>query len=257
MFSKIFVGNLHASPSDTEEIPQFRLQDLPTLHIQPEFDTSDSSDADEHTVPSTHSTPGTPSTPTTPGTPLSQLASEVSSFGFIDMEESDSSTFAIPTPKKVFKRKRKYHFTKGHTYYKKRQVSPTTPSKRVHISHTRTGLLRKTEFPREQTAFDILIKHKGKSTTKMIYVPHGMELINMDILCQVMSLLQCREPGCWGSMQRHKLPRKDGLQSNCILHCNRCHTFVDKFSPINSVNSPNEWTRSAEVVLWLLYMLPR
>ena len=213
------------------------------------FDTSDSSDADEHTVPSTPSTPGTP------GTPLSPLASEVSSFGFIDVEESDSSTFAIPTRKKVYKRKRKFHFTKGHTYCKKHPVSPATPSKRVHISHTRTGLLRNTEFPREPTAFDVLLKQNEASTTRKMYVPHGMEIINMDILCQVLSLLQCRESGCWGTMQLHKLPRRDGLQSHFILHCNRCHTLVAKFSSsvhigesaIDSVNSPSDKIGPAEV----------
>ena len=71
-------------------------------------------------------------------------------------------------------------------------------------------------------------------------------MMNMDILCQVLSLLSCNEYGCCGSMLLHKPPRSDGLQSYLIIHCNRCHTFVAQFSsslhigesPVQSVNNP-------------------
>ena len=72
----------------------------------------------------------------------------------------------------------------------------------------------------------------------------------MDILCQVLSLLQCRESGCWGIMQLHKFPRRDGLQYHFILPCNRCHTLVARFSSsVHIVDSALGLLNSSSVIL--------
>ena len=112
--------------SETEEIPQFRQQDLPMLEIHPGFDSSDSSDPGESSAPST---PSTPRTPCTPSTPVTQLSSDVSSFAFEDIEEG-ASLFAIPKPKRVYTKKKPRFFTKGHAFYKKNVPSPEPPPKK-------------------------------------------------------------------------------------------------------------------------------
>ena len=224
-WKKYYSYSLFAMSSETEETPQFRQQDLPVLDILPDFESSDSSDSDE----SSSLAPSTPNTPITPATPLSQLATEVTSFGFGDIEEG-GSTFATPKPKRVYRKKKKGFFTKGHPGYKRRILPTDTPSKRIHVSRPRSELFSNLAFPREPFSSDVLIKQDGVATTRSMYVPHGMEMINMDILCKVLSLLRCKDPCCSGSMQLHKHPRTDGLQSYFILHCNRCHSLVAQFS---------------------------
>ena len=78
-------------------------------------------------------------------------------------------------------------------------------------------------------------------------VPRGAEIINIDILCHVISLLRCNDPHCSGYLVLHKLPKNVGLQSYFILHCTRCHQVVAEFSstlhigetPQEAVNNPN------------------
>ena len=225
--------------SETEEIPQFRQQDLPILVIQPGLDSSDSSD------PEYSSAPSTPSTPCTPSTPLTQLSEEVSSFQFEDTEESDS-VFATPKPKRVYRKKNPHYFRKGHPFHKKHELTPEPPSKKIRVSRSRSGILQTTEIPREPCPYDVLIKQDGVETAKELYVPHGMEMMNMDILCHVISRLRCNDPACIGYLQLHKHLRTDGLQSYFLLHCSRCHSQVAQFSSslhvgesaVDSVNNP-------------------
>ena len=232
--------------SETEEIPQFRQQDLPMLEIHPGFDSSDSSDPGESSAPSTPSTPRTPCTPATPSTPVTQLSSDVSSFAFEDIEEG-ASLFATPKPKRVYTKKKPRFFTKGHAFYKKNVPSPEPPpKKKIRVTRSRSRILHNTELPREPYPYDVQTKRDGVETTKSMYVPHGMEIMNMEILCYVLSRLRCNDSACVGYLQLHKHTRTDGLQSYFLLHCNRCHLQVAKFSsslhigesPVDSVNNP-------------------
>ena len=76
--------------SETEDIPQFRPIDLPFVHVNTEFYSSDYSDIEDsagYSTPNTPVTPsilGTPSSPSTPGTPLTQFATSVTAFGFTE-----------------------------------------------------------------------------------------------------------------------------------------------------------------------------
>ena len=68
----------------------------------------------------------------------------------------------------------------------------------------------------------------------------------MDILGHVMTLLHCIERDCPGTLKLKKLPRTNGLQSNIILNCVRCHSVVAEFpsslhlgeTPQEAVNNP-------------------
>ena len=207
--------------SETEEIAHFRPIDLPHISVNSDFDSSEYSDLEGSTgfsnpsTPETPKTTSTPTTPSTPATPLTQLTTSVTSFGFTDAE---TSTFALPSTKRTYRRKRP-GFQKGNLQTKKRLFTTETPIKRE-----RSTLASKIK------SYEVLLKKADKTTSRELYVPHGAEVMNMDILVHVLSLLRCNEPHCPGAMMLHKLPRKNGLQSYFILHCKRCHSVVAEFS---------------------------
>ena len=232
--------------SETEETPNFRSLDLPLLEIQSGFESSESSDPDESTAVSTQSTPGTL---ITLATPLSQLATSVTSFGFLDTEES-TANFVQPTPKRAYKKKIR-GFQKGSSHPKRRLLATASPSKKRILSRPASGIRRNCRIPSKPFPYAVILRKGEQRTSRPMYVPHGVELINMDILCQVLSLLRCSEPDCFGHLQLHKLPRTDGLQSFFVLHCSRCHLVFAEFSsslhigesPIEAVNNPHMTSR--------------
>ena len=227
--------------SETEEIAQLRPIDLPFVPVNSDFDSTDfDSDQEESTGFSTPATPGTPSTPSTPATPLTRLSSAVTSFGFTDEE---TSSFAAPTPKRAYRLKASRGFQKGGINPKRRLFSKGTPSKKRTLASDVRGRFKVPEKPHPSEVF---LKHGEKETSRLMYVPHGAEIMNLDILSHVFSLLHCDDPNCTGTMKLHKLPKSVGLQSYFILHCIRCHLVVAEFSsslhigetPPEAVNIP-------------------
>ena len=238
--------------SDTEEISQFRPIDLPIVPINSEIDSSDGTDLDDSTGFSSPSTPATPSTPVTPATPLSQLATSVSSFGFSD---TGTSTFSVPRAKRPYTKKltKKRGFQKGDAHPKRRLFEhDSPPPKKRSLSPLIRGNRR---IPYNPHPYDVFIKKGGQTTSKSLYVPHGSELMNMDILWHFISLVHCNEPHCGGTLRLHKLPRSNGLQSSFVLHCYRCHLVVAEFSsslhigesPQEVVNSQTKHSKEIEV----------
>ena len=230
--------------SESEEITQFRPIDLPFIPINSDFDSSDASDLEDSIGFSTPSILATPSIPVIPATSISQLASSVTSFGFSDVE---MSTFSDPPPKRG-QRKQRRGFQKGHANYKRRLFTldsphPSPPSKKPSLSSHIRGNFRKPSRPRPQ---NVLLRKGDQTTSRAMYVPHGSEIMNMDILCRVISLIRCNDSSCTGNLRLHKLQRHNGLQSFFVLHCVRCHIVVAEFSsslhigesPQEAVNNP-------------------
>ena len=227
--------------SEIEEIAEFRPIDLPFIPINSDFDSSEFSDLEDTTEPST---PRTPTTPSTPATPLSQLATSVTSFGFSD---DDTASFSLPTPKRAYKKKRTGFQIKP-KFPKRRLLETGTPSKKPSIY---PQVRQHCRLPNKPTPRDIILKRGDKSLHRQMYVPHGSEVINMDILGHVISLLHCNERDCPGTLKLHKLPLTNGLQSYFILHCVRCHSVVAEFpsslhlgeTPQEPVNNPKMLSR--------------
>ena len=229
--------------SESEEISQFRARDLPFLPVNSDFDSSDASDLEESTVFSTPSTPATsssPATPSTPATPLSQLASSVTAFGFDDPEVA---IFSVPPPKSHIKKMR--GFQKCHPQHKRRLFPLESPphSKKPSLSRR---IRRNYRIPTRPRPLKVSLRKGEEITSRAMYVPHGCEVMNMDILCRVISLIRCIDPTCSGHLELHKLQRQNALQSFFILHCVRCHIVVSEFSsslhigesPQQAVNNP-------------------
>ena len=243
--------------SELEEISQFRPIDLPYIPIHSDFDSSDASDLEESTgfstpsTPATPSTPITPATPSTPATPISQLASSVTTFGFSD---TDVATFSVPPPKRRYTKKSR-GFLKGHSQHKRRlfPLDSPPPPKKPYISAHYRGNIRIPSRPRRQK---VMLRKGEQTTSREMFVPHGSEVMNMEILCRVLSLVRCNDPTCSGYLTLHKLQRQYGLQSSFILHCLRCHIVVAEFSsslhigetPQEALNNPPSKTfRESEV----------
>ena len=72
--------------------------------------------------------------------------------------------------------------------------------------------------------------------------------MNMEILSCVFHLLRCWELGCTGSLQLHKFPFIDGLQSYFVVHCDRCHCVVARFSSsLHLDESPKQAVNNAKM----------
>ena len=233
--------------SEIEEIPQFNPLDLPQVEILSDLDSSDIS-----SHPSTPTPPGTPDTLVTPGTPAAPMSELALSGPRLTFSEKETTPFAQPSSKRAYRRKIRSGFRKGNQAAKRRLFTPaTSSSNKISLSHPKAGLLKQTKFPQKPVCHDILIKRGEDLKTRSMFVPHGTEIMNMDVLCHVISLLRCNEAECWGSMQLHKLPRSEGLQSHFILHCIRCHTVVAEFasslcvgeSPKEAINNPMAYMR--------------
>ena len=165
--------------SETEETPQFRVFDLPQLQINSEFEFSEYSDIEYSTEPST------PATPTTPATSLTELCSSVTSLGFSDVMD-DTTVFAETQPKKHYKKRS--GFAKGNKMAKRRLFAVDTPSKKISLSRPSSGIQQTTRMPSRPIPFNIVTRKGDQTTTKAMFVPHGSELMNIDILCQGMSM---------------------------------------------------------------------
>ena len=89
-----------------------------------------------------------------------------------------------------------------------------------------------------------------------MYVPHGSQIMDMDILCTVFKLLHCRDSACRGQLTLHQYSFRDGLQSYMMLKCQRCHLVAAEFptslpigmSPVDAVNDPQMFHRKKSEV---------
>ena len=207
--------------SDNETISQLRPIDLPLIPINFECDSSDNFVDEYSTGPST---PASPCSSTTPATPVTQLASSVTSFGFSD---SDTATFSVPQKKRKFTKKSR-GFQKGLAHPKRQLFAPESPNvKREAMS---PNIKCDFPIPKRPVPHNISLLKNELLTSRSLTVPHGSEIINMDILCHVVSMLRCNDSACTGTLVLHKTMKSNGLNSSFILHCRRCHQVVAEFS---------------------------
>ena len=147
--------------------------------------------------------------------------------------------FAEPQPKKHYKKR--LGFAKDNKMAKRRLFAVGTPSKKISLSRPSSGIRQTARMPSRPIPFKVVTRKGDQTTTKAMFVPHASELMTMDVLCQVMSMIRCSEPGCCGLLQLHKQTHRDGLQSSFVLHCRRCHSLVANFpSSLHIGESPQD-----------------
>ena len=220
--------------------PPFRANDLPIIPILHNFLSSSGSDSSEAEI-----VEPTPSSPVSlpPSTESIQHDAAANEFSF---SEIIPQILAQPKPKRVYKKKYPNRFRKGIGGTKRAGIQLPTIAKKVAISGSSSSLLKETKFPRPPVGYKVNLKEGDKITSKTMSVPHGVEMMNMDILCEVIGLLRCTDLNCRGRLRLHKLPNLDGLQSFFVLHCQYCHNVIAKFgsslhlgeSPSEAVNNP-------------------
>ena len=234
------------SSSEQETISTFYSADLPMVRIPAALESSmESSDSDNEgdfifKIPTTPTVlaPET-STPTELGSTLSQVAlsSQTS-------DESDNTALAAPVPTK--KRVHKLNtgkFRKGERVKRKSTFTPsTTKRKPLPISIPKSNtLLQQVKFPQPNKRMSIMIQKDGAQSFRDLYVPHGSQIIDVDILSTVFSLLRCTGAHCTGKLNLYQYAFRDGLQSYLLLKCNRCHLVIAEFPTSCPVGmKPNE-----------------
>ena len=238
--------------SDSENA-HFRQIDLPQVSSPEDLElfSSSESESDAATIQTVARPPESPTAPSTPSTPVTELGGGFSSFGFSDSEKSPSTP--VSTPKS-----RKTHFPQR--FPSKHRGLFRTPSKvrpkRLRLSTHTSEILAGCSFPQPPSAYDILLQEGAKLVTKSLYVPHGSQIVDMENLSCVFGLIRCQEHSCIGSLQLHKFPLIDGLQSYFVLHCVRCHSVVARFptslhldeSPMQAVNNPKMFSHRASQI---------
>ena len=74
-----------------------------------------------------------------------------------------------------------------------------------------------------------------------VYVPHGSQIMDTDILSTVFSILNCTDVKCSGKLNLYQYPFRDGLQSYLLLKCSYCHLVIAEFPTSLPVRmKPNE-----------------
>ena len=101
-----------------------------------------------------------------------------------------------------------------------------------------------------------MVQKDGAQSFRDLYVPHGSQIIDIDILSTVFSLLRCTEAHCTGKLNLYQYAFRDGLQSYLLLKCSRCHLVLAEFptscpvgmKPNEAVNDPQMLCRKKSEV---------
>ena len=102
------------------------------------------------------------------------------------------------------------------------------------------------KFPQPNKRLSIMVQKDGAQSFRDLYVPHGSQIIDIDILSTVFSLFRCTEAHCTGKLNLYQYAFRDGLQSYLLLKCSRCHLVLAEFptscpvgmKPNEAVNDP-------------------
>ena len=89
-----------------------------------------------------------------------------------------------------------------------------------------------------------------------LLIPHGSQIIDMDLLSMVFSILRCTDPKCTGPLNLYQYAFRDGLQSYLLLNCSYCHLVIAEFptslpvgmQPREAVNDPQMLSRKKSEV---------
>ena len=94
-----------------------------------------------------------------------------------------------------------------------------------------------------------MVQKDGAQSFRDLYVPHGSQIIDIDILSTVFSLLRCIEAHCTGNLNLYQYAFRDGLQSYLLLKCSRCHLVLAQFPTSCPVGrKPNEAVNDAQML---------
>ena len=188
------------SSSEHETISTFRSADLPKVCIPADFESSMESSGSDNEGDFIFKVPTTPTdltlatyTPTELGSTLSQVAlsSQTS-------EESDntSPTTSVHTKKRGHKLNTG-RFRKGEGVKRKSTFTPSITKRLPPTSTPKSKtLLQQVKFPQPNKRLSIMVQKDGAQSFRDLYVPHGSQIIDIDILSTVFPLLRCTEAHC-------------------------------------------------------------
>ena len=257
---------MSSSSSEQENSYTFRSADLPLISL-PSSHSSSSNSSESDTPPlftpsntlaftmpgpqidsatelSTSIEPPTesPSSPTELGSTFSRV--ELCSQTSADNADLSSSNTSGVGKRRIHKTNTG-RFQKGVGIKRKTPVTPTI-RKRSSVSKPKSVLFQKVKFPRPNPRFSIKVRKDDTISVRDLLVPHGSQILDMEVLSSVFALLRCTEPNCTGPLRLYQYSCRDGLQSYLLLKCTYCHLVVAEFptslpigmKPNESVNDP-------------------
>ena len=219
------------SSSEQETVPIFRSADLPLVRIPSPFVSSiESSDSGlSQAVTKDNCVFKVPNTPTDVipfSTSPTELRSTFSQFALSSQtsEDSDNST-KVPSLSLRGKRRAKKvnvgKFRKGEGLKRKSSFTPL-PARRLP-SKLKSELFKQVKFPHPTKFISIKLRKDETHSFRDLLIPHGSQIIDMDLLSMVFSLLRCTEPKCTGPLNLYQYAFRDVLQSYLLLKCSYCH----------------------------------
>ena len=222
------------SSSEQKSVQIFHSADLPLISIPPPFDSNldQSSQSDSSLIYS-----GSDFVFRVPPTPTSVLPSLLipadlrSDFSHVALssqtsEESDNPASDASVPgKKIVHRINRGRFQKGQNIKRKPlNIIICTKSITTYQAEIRSILTR--QIPTAQQA----LHYKNSAHSfRDLYVPHGSQIMYMNILSAVFSLLKCTDAKCSGSPNLYQYSFRGGLQPYLLSKCSYCHLVIAEF----------------------------
>ena len=229
--------HFHLEYVSDEDIPEpieaFRSADLPIIFNPSPFQSENSS-SESDTPLESEST----SAPTTPCTPSTSLGTSFSFCG-LSSQTSEEELFVTPSkPKrKKYVRKPKYNLRKGHPLYVKHTHIGKEPFKVVRPS---TYLYKDVRFQQERKTYDVKLSSDQKEYLKELTPASGNQIINLAILAQVFTQLNCSDKACKGRLHLYEHILPDGLQKFLLIKCALCHIIAAEFPASLPIGIPAE-----------------
>ena len=118
-------------------------------------------------------------------------------------------------------------FRKGEGLKRKSSFTPL-PAKRLPSKPT-SELFKQVKFPHPTKFISIKLRKDETHSFCDLLILHGSQIIDMDLLSMVFSLLRYTEPKCTGSLKLYQYAFRDGLQSYLLLKCSYRHLVITEF----------------------------
>ena len=218
------------SSSERETVPTFRSADVPLVRIPSHFASSiESSDSGLCLTVNKYDRVFK-----VPNAPIDVIPSSISPTEL----RSTFSQFALSS-----------------LTYEGSDNSTPLPAKRLPSKRT-SELFKQVKIPHPTKFMSIILRKKETHSFCNLLIPDGSQIIDMDFLSMVFSLLRCTEPKCTGSLKRYQYAFRDGLQSYLLLKCSYCYLVIAELptslpigmQPTEAVNDPQMLSRKRSEV---------
>ena len=99
----------------------------------------------------------------------------------------------------------------------------------IKVFRPTSSLYRDIRFAKEAKAYNVKLRTGEKDYAKDLLPASGNQIVNLDILSHVFSLLRCVDKQCKGRIRFYEQLLEDGLQKFLLIKCDYCNLVVAQF----------------------------